>query len=308
MWAIVILIYLIFAAAILALTFRKRKLYPVEITKKKYILVGTIACAGLLLIIVLLALLLLIVFPYFQKLLFGKDSIIFLSFVNLVTDTFIILLCFLGLFLGLVSFYLIIIFQHNTTVWVFYRDLKEPSLKFPDFNKPTDFSDNNIQCVTKKLNFILRILALVSLVFLLIGDLPLLSYGKFTDNEIIRTTYGSFYTFNHSYEDIDKVEISIARSPNGKNPVLDYFIYFNDGNEMEMGDEKLIEIHTLLKNKNAPFVYLSYTHQQYEELISHYTGARKETYEFVLSDNPNQESIYKKCVPILGTHFLYSNE
>ncbi len=43
MWAVIIFVYLIFAAVIIALTFRKRKLYPIELTKKKYIFVGAIA-------------------------------------------------------------------------------------------------------------------------------------------------------------------------------------------------------------------------------------------------------------------------
>lgn len=289
MWAIVILIYLIFAAAILALSFRKRKLHPVRLTKDKYIFVGIIACAGIFISIGILALLMLIVFPYLQKLLFSKDAILFLSFIELADFSFVILLLFdfIGMFVALFALYLIIVFQHNTTVWVFYRDLKEPSLKLPDFNEPTDFSDKNIQYVTRELNIILRSLAVICLILFLLGDLSLLCYGKFNDNEIIRTTYGGFYTAKHSYEDIDKVEISISRSPNGENPVLSYFIYFNDEYEMEIGDEKLIKIHTLLKDKNAPFVYIPYSQQQYDELINHYTNERKEAYEFVLSDNPN---------------------
>ena len=289
MWAIVILIYLIFAAIILGLTFRKRKLYPVEVTKKNYICWGIIACVSVFVSIGILALLWLLVFPYFQKLLFGKDSIIFLSFMEFADYSIIKLLLIdcVGMFLALVSFYLIILFQLNTPVWVFYRDLKELSLRLPNFNEPTDFSDENIQRVTKGLKFILRSLSIVCLVCFFLGSLSLLSYEKFNDNEIVRTSYGSFQKVTHSYEDIDKVEISISRSPNGENPVLHYFIYFNDGNEMKIGDQKLREIHTLLKDKNAPIVYLPYTNRQYVELINRYTGARREAYEFVLSDNMN---------------------
>ncbi len=289
MWAVIIFVYLIFAAVIIALTFRKRKLYPIELTKKKYIFVGAIACAGIFLCIGILALLMLIVFPYFQKLLFGKDSIIFLSFIYIADSSPVILILFVcvGMLIALFAFYFIIIFQHNTTVWVFYRDLKEPSLKIPDFNTPTDFSDKNIQFVTKRLNIILRSCAIVCLVFFFLGDLSLLSYEKFNDNEIIKTSYGSFHTTTHSYEDIDKVEISIGRSPNGRNPVLNYFIRFNDGNEMKISDDKLVEIHTLLKDKNVTFDYLPYTQQQYEELIYRYIGSRRNSYEFVFSDNLN---------------------
>ena len=50
----------------------------------------------------------------------------------------------------------------------------------------------------------------------------------------------------------------------------------------------IIELHTLLKDKNAPFVYLPYTERQYEELINRYIGAKREAYVFVLSDNLNQ--------------------
>ena len=289
MWAIVIVVYLIFAAAILALTFRKRRLYPVEITKKKYILGGTIACGGIFVSIGIWALLFLLVFPYSQKLLFGKNSIIFLSFTEMNDFPFIIalLIDFVGMFVSLVAFYLIIVFQFNTPVWVFYRDLKEPMLALPNFNEPTDFSDGNIRQVTTKLNIILRSLAIFCLIFFLLGDLSLFSYEKFTDNEIIRTSYGGFHKYNNTYEDIEKVEISISRSPNGKNPVLKYFICFNDETEMEIGEDKLKKIHSLLKDKNAPLVYLPYTQQQYEELINHYTGSKKEAYVFVLSDNSN---------------------
>lgn len=290
MWAIIILVYLIFAAVILALTFRKRKLYPVEVTKKKYICWGIVAIAGIFVSIGILTMLWFLVFPYFQKLLFGKDAIIFFSFMEFADFSIIklLLIDFVGMFLSLISFYMIIVFQHNTPVWVFYRDLKERSLKLPNFNEPTDFSDENIQRVTKRLNVFLRSLAIFCLVFFLLGGLSLLSYEKFENNEIIRTSYGSFRKSVYGYEDIEKVEISINRSPNGKNPVLHYFIYFNDGNEMEISYEKLIALHTLLKDKNAPFVYLPYTERQYEELINRYIGAKREAYEFVLSDNLNQ--------------------
>lgn len=291
MWAF-ILIYLILAAVIVALTFRKRKLYPVEITMKKYIFGGIIAVFGILLSLGLLAVLLLIVIPFIQKLLFGKGAIVFLSFIDATNQQAVIaIIVFISFFIALILFYLIIFFQNNTAVWVFYRDLKEWSFLIPDLSKPTDFSDENIGRVTKKLNIILRIFAIVSLIFFLVGHLSLLCYTKFTDNEISASSYGGFNRFTYRYEEIEKVEISISRSPNGENPVLDYFIYFNDGDEIDIGYDNLIEVHTLLKNKNATFNYLPYTRGQYNELINKYTGNRKEAYLFVLSNNPNNEPI-----------------